>query len=243
VTAVTPGGRWATKASSLYDEAYARTYRAHDERLRGTRAYEQFVEWLTAVCRRFDHPIDVLDLGCGTGRYFSALAGARTVTGLDASAAMLAEAQRPFRGEDVTAKVELVCGDLVTADFPAQSFDLVYSIGVLAEHTPLTAEIVRRVQRWIRVGGRFAFTTVHPESPSVPRTFQRRVATSVLSILPAAPQHWLRRRLLADGLYADQHWIELVLAPAFRVESLTLMQSEAHLHCLCVARKVSDDVV
>ena len=48
-------------------------------------------------------------------------------------------------------------------------FDLVYSIGVLAEHVPLDAAIVERVWRWLKPDGRFAFTTVDPESPDVPQ--------------------------------------------------------------------------
>jgi SAM-dependent methyltransferase len=93
----TGNSHWATRASSLYDEAYARKYRAHDDELIGSRAYEQFVAWLANVRQRFDRSIDVLDLGCGTGRYFWALGGVRSLTGLDASAAMLAEARTPFR--------------------------------------------------------------------------------------------------------------------------------------------------
>ena len=49
----------------------------------------------------------------------------------------------------------------------------------------------------------------------------------------------LRERLLAGGLYADEARVEALLAGAFVIESLERMQSEAHLHCLCVARKVN----
>lgn len=233
-----PDNRWAAKASALYDEAYARKYRAHDDRLTGTPAYEQFVAWLTAVCQRFDRPIDVLDLGCGTGRYFWALSRVRSLTGLDASPAMLAHARTPFRGGEVrAASVDLVCGDLMTATFRDESFDLVYSIGVLAEHTPLSAALVARVSQWTRRGGRFAFSTVHPESPSIPRTPARRLAMALTPWLPAPLARPVRARLLGDGLYADEQWIKDVLRPFFVVESLTRMTSEAHLHCLCVARR------
>jgi SAM-dependent methyltransferase len=226
-------------ASPLYDEAYARKYRAHDEALGGTPAYEQFVVWLGAVCRRFDHPIDVLDVGCGTGRYFWALEHVRSLTGLDPSAPMLAEARSPFRADKVTAQsVSLVCGDILTADFPRDSFDLVYSIGVLAEHAPLNRGVVQQVARWTRPGGRFAFTTVHPQSSSVPQTALRRTATALAPWLPTSARTSLRKRLLADGLYADERWVEDVLTPLFAIESLTLAHSEAHLHCLCIGRKV-----
>jgi hypothetical protein len=44
---------------------------------------------------------------------------------------------------------------------------------------------------------------------------------------------------MSGGLYADERWIETVLTPHFTVESITLMESEAHLHCLCIARRVA----
>src|SRR5213075_1721927 len=113
----------------------------------------------------------VLDLGCGTGRYFSALTNVRSIVGIDASSAMLSEARRPMHEDRVpTNDVALVDGDFLTYEFGADRFDFVYSVGVLAEHTPLDASLVGRVARWLRPGGRFAFTTVHPESPSIPRT-------------------------------------------------------------------------
>jgi hypothetical protein len=39
-------------------------------------------------------------------------------------------------------------------------------------------------------------------------------------------------------MYADERWIAEVLQPAFAIESIERFVSEAHLHCLCVARKV-----
>ena len=47
-------------------------------------------------------PIDALDLGCGTGRYFCALRGVRTLVGLDASAAMLERARHPMHEDQIT---------------------------------------------------------------------------------------------------------------------------------------------
>ena len=181
---------------------------------------------------------DALDLGCGTGRYFWAPGGVRELTGLDESAPMLEQAAHPVHADRITAeRVALIHGDLAQHEFPAGSFDLVYSIGVLAEHVPLDAAIVNRVARWLRPGGRFAFTTVHPESPSVPQTPLRRVARGVAQLMPPSLDAPLRDRLLARGLYADERRVRELLAPAFEVETLERFESEAHLHCRCVARK------
>ena len=78
----------------MYDEGYARRYRAHDEQLPASPPSQELARWLRDVCQRFAGPIDALDLGCGTGRYFWALTGVQTLQCVDASAAMLAQAER-----------------------------------------------------------------------------------------------------------------------------------------------------
>ena len=227
----------ARKAAALYDGAYAERYRAHDETVGFSAPYQGFVAWLQRVCAGFPHPIDALDLGCGTGRYFSALGCARTITGIDASAEMLDKARHPIGGDRVTARVTLIHGDLFAHPFDAGSFDLVYSIGVLAEHAPLNATLVSRVHRLLKSGGRFAFSTVHPDSPSVPRTTARTLGRVLTPLAAGGVRRWLHSRLVAGGMYADERWITELLQPGFVIESLERFVSEAHLHCLCVARK------
>jgi SAM-dependent methyltransferase len=231
--------RWAERASALYNTAYARAYRRHDDEFETSEPCRRFAEWLQQVCATFSEPIDVLDLGCGTGRYFWALRRVRELTGIDASAAMLDEARNPYQADRISARsVNLVEGDLFGHDFGEGRFDLVYSIGVLAEHVPFDATVVALVRRWLRPGGRFAFTTVHPESPSIPLTFRRRIGRAVERVAPAPLQDRLRRRLTAGGLYADERRIEELLRVSFEIETLRRFESEAHLHCWCVARMV-----
>jgi SAM-dependent methyltransferase len=228
--------RWANRAATRYDAAYARRYRAHDDRLPDSEPSQALAAWLREVCERFTPPIDVLDLGCGTGRYFWAVRGARRLVGVDASAAMLAEAGHPYRAADISAAITLMHGDLMTLDVPPASFDLVYSIGVLAEHTPLTPPLVSRVHSWLRPGGRFAFTTVHPDSPSIPRTFKRRIGTAAARLAPGTAGRMLRTRLLAGGMYADERFIGSVAQPHFVIETMDTFTSEAHLHTRAVLR-------
>src|SRR5438093_2220991 len=94
---------WAARASKLYDTAYARRYRRHDDDFDQSKPCRRFARWLEEVCAAFPGPIDVLDLGCGTGRYFWALRRVRELTGVDASAAMLAEASTPYRADRISA--------------------------------------------------------------------------------------------------------------------------------------------
>lgn len=232
-------GPWARKAEALYDDGYARNYRDRDEALLQEATYQDFIAWLQQVCGRFTAPIDVLDLGCGTGRYFWGVSNARSLVGLDASAAMLAEARHPIRADRIGAGVvTLVQGDLATHAFPDRAFDLVYSIGVLAEHVPLDASLAARVWGWLKPGGRFAFTTVDPRSPDVPQTLPRRLATLALPMAPGVLGRALHRRLMVEGMYGDERWIREVLADRFAIETLEQFRSDVHLHGRCVARKV-----
>jgi SAM-dependent methyltransferase len=231
---------YAERAASLYDRAGATRYRAHDDEFEASAACRDLGEWLSGACALFTPPIDALDLGCGTGRYFWAVRGVGSLIGLDASPAMLEEARRPYHADRIgTSSVSLIRGDLLTHSFEAARFDLVYSIGVLAEHVPLTDALVARVAEWLRPGGRFAFTTVHPASPSIPRTPGRRIGMWIEPVTFGAARRRLRDRLLQGGLYADAQRVRELLAPEFVVESLDPFQSESHLHCRCVARRLS----
>ena len=225
--------------AALYDADYARRYRTRDEELESVGSYHELVRWIGEVCHRFDRPIDVLDLGCGTGRYFLGLRNVNTLTGLDASEPMLAEAAHPTRAGDITArKIALVKGDLATHAFADNSFDLVYSIGVLAEHVPLTRTLVARVARWLKPGGRFAFTTIDPQSPDVPKPMPRRIASALLPVAPGAAGEFLHQRLMVGGMYADERWIRAMLNGLFAIESIDRFQSDVHLHGRCVGRKI-----
>jgi hypothetical protein len=88
----------------------------------------------------------------------------------------------------------------------------------------------------LKAGGRFAFSTVHPDSPSIRRTAGRSIGR-LLAMLPGPFKRPLRERLLSGGMYADEARIHDLLTPMFEIESVEPFISEAHLHCLCVARK------
>lgn len=231
--------RWGIRAAELYTDAYAERYRAHDE-AGGGQAAARLSGWLHAISEAFAAPIDVLDLGCGTGRYFPALANVRRLVGIDVSRPMLDRAGR-FDGALSAGALTLVEGDFLTHDFQSAEFDLVYAIGVLAEHSPFDESIAARVKRWLKPGGRFAFTAVHPLSPSVPRTLARRAGEWLLPLAPVVPagfRRTLRTRLMSNGLYADGERVRDVLdGVGLDVESIAPFESDVHLHLLAVARR------
>ena len=229
---MTAATKWGARAAKTYDSGYAERYRERDG---GGGAIAELGRWLSAVCDRFDGPIDVLDLGCGTGRYFRFVRRARTLVGVDVSKPMLDAARHPV-GEIAVRSVTLVEADFLSPSFAPGRFDLVYAIGVLAEHSPLDRALAERVRSWLRPGGRFAFTALDVRCPSIPRTAARRAAEWLLPI--AGPfRAAVGARLLSGGLYADRPFLERVLrAAGFDVETIEPFQSDVHLHLLTVAR-------
>jgi len=101
---------------------------------------------------------DVLDLGCGFGD-FARLArerGAASVTGVDISERMLAEAALRTRDPGIV----YVRGAIETYR-PARAFDLVVS-SLALHYVDDFAGVARRVFDALKPGGRFLFSVEHP---------------------------------------------------------------------------------
>lgn len=104
--------------------------------------------------------LDVVELGCGTGRHTIWLAqhGA-SVTAIDFSEGMLGEARRKL-GPDT--RVRLVAHDLhAPLPFHDASFDLAVS-GLVLEHVRDLTSVFREARRVLRSEGRAVISAMHP---------------------------------------------------------------------------------
>jgi len=151
----------------------------------------------------------VLDAGCGMGRYLriAAESPARLIVGLDLSRAVVA-------ARELTAplsQVGLVQGDLLKLPFAAQSFDQIYSLGVL-DHTPDPRAAFLSLTRLLKPGGRIV-VWVYPREPrlvewmmNAQRAVSTRLPLSWLEILChlSAPIGGLKRRLLSSRRWLIQ---------------------------------------
>jgi len=137
----------------------------------GSRAFFEAVEehryrteWHIPEAAGFDKAegLRVLEIGCGLGTDGArfARAGAR-YTGVDLTDAAIALARRRFELEGLAGDFHVA--DAERLDFADESFDLVYSHGVL-HHTPDAAAAVKEIRRVLAPGGRAVVMLYHRDS-------------------------------------------------------------------------------
>lgn len=97
--------------------------------------------------------LDVVDLGCGTGRLALRLLprlGEGRVVGVDFSPAMIEQASRGCTDQ----RVRWLCADVAATGLGSASADLVLCFDSFP-HFPDGGAVLREVVRWLRPGGRF----------------------------------------------------------------------------------------
>jgi ubiquinone/menaquinone biosynthesis C-methylase UbiE len=121
------------------------------------RGYHKLIDDLELeLIRKYGAGQDVFEAGCGTGLLLQQAAGvARSAVGLDLSRGMLG----PARGRGL----KVVQGSLTAVPLPDRSFDLVYSMKVLA-HVPPIREAVAELTRLVRPGGHLLLEFYNPYS-------------------------------------------------------------------------------
>jgi SAM-dependent methyltransferase len=228
-TAISDGVR------SLYTKTYSRIYRAGDLAEVDESFHKGITKKLSQISNSFSSSIDVLDIGCGTGRYFYALRNTRSLTGIDVSQDMLIEAENPIKKESIMIKeTRLICDDIFQHIFPPASFDFIYSIGVLGEHSPFDETICRKVYDWLRPNGKALITVVDAHS-----MWKRRLAELLYPILPESIKKKLNYR--RKPFYMYQSELEALLQESdFKKFQIirTMVDSPkwkgAHFECLLI---------
>ena len=143
----------------------------------------------------------ILDVGTGTGRAALALAArGATVTGVDASAEMLAVAER--HAKEAGLSVTFTRGDAHGLAFPSQSFDAVICLRVLM-HTPDWRTSLGELCRIAR-------TRVVFDYPAL-------ASAAALQALTRHVAHALGARVEAYRVFSDRAVRTVLAANAFRV--------------------------
>jgi ubiquinone/menaquinone biosynthesis C-methylase UbiE len=137
----------------------------------GTRRFYQLVEahryateWHIPSAADFagTRGLKVLEIGCGLGTDGAQFAKAGAdYTGVDLTGAAVELSRKHFELFNLPGNFETA--DAEKLDFADESFDLVYSHGVL-HHTPDTAKAIREIHRVLRPGGRAIVMLYHRNS-------------------------------------------------------------------------------
>ena len=157
----------------------------------GTRRFYELVEahrytkeWHIPSAAGFDKArgLKVLEIGCGLGTDGAQFAEAGAdYTGIDLTDAAVELARKRFELFNLPGNFQTA--DAENLDFTDQSFDVVYSHGVL-HHTPETGKAIQEIHRVLRPGGRAVVMLYHRNS------YNYRVNISMLRRAGAQLLRW-----------------------------------------------------
>tara|TARA_B100000131_G_C17917981_1_gene533198 strand:- start:110 stop:718 length:609 start_codon:yes stop_codon:yes gene_type:complete len=118
----------------------AKLYRKYDDDVSSDENWIWYKNQLLDVCNSFNRKINVLDIGCGTGRFFSALENVDYLYGLDFSEPMINEAHNPHFSDLVKKNIkdiEFIISDYTKLDVYSKinkKIDFIFSIGLMNEY-------------------------------------------------------------------------------------------------------------
>lgn len=245
-----------SQQARLHYDNQARHYRTEgDRKARLSPAYQKYFSDLSSLCEKLGKQIDVLDLGCGTGRYFDCLKNVSLLVGLDLSVNMLKEAKEVFRtvSPPDLPRVLLINGDVHKVDSlfsESRRFDLIYSIGTFAEYTSLNLRDLDAMYHLLAEGGYLYLTTVY-WNPTIRNYLHRFCAKAKAFAFPRFVKGWLIARFFPtlhsaithkkidySLLYlSHRHLLKRLRRSKFSEFALESYTDTKHTHEIVIARK------
>lgn len=169
------------KTIMSYSAKAAEHYRACDQRDVRTPASREVIRNFQRICGSFSQRINVLDVGCGSGRFFHALSGVKELTGLDISRNMLEVAKHPLKGGELDVqKLKLVEGDCFSILLPTNSFDFIYAIGVFGHPIPLDTRVINKLYELLAPGGTLFLTAANADDEAYQAAFKKSMKRRVI---------------------------------------------------------------
>jgi len=227
------------RAEKLYNRDYAQKYRLFDEYIKNSKYQKSLENFLIYYFNQTlkdlkKEKLDVLDLGCGTGRYFHIFNGEliNRFVGIDISQPMIEIAKNspPFKEEINIKNIELINDDFMKVKNIGK-FDFIYSIGVLGEHVPFDQKIINKISNeFINKGGRFIFTTVC--------WWYRKKWKRLIHFLAEklGIKYFLYEKGLLWGFYNSDYSIYKITSKDFDLEELKLWNKEYPHYLVCLRK-------
>jgi SAM-dependent methyltransferase len=186
------------KAETALQASYASgaaRYRKDDDVEVTTPHHRRLAKKLAELSSSFGRPISVLDVGCGTGRYFYCLQNVQRLVGMDITPEMLAAAREPVNRHLVSAQsIELVRGNAFLATFAPRSFDLIYSFGMFGHGCPVTIEVCNTFYSWLTPGGYLFFDAIDVAGLPRAERLRKQLRKRLYSVAPGSLKARLDRR-------------------------------------------------
>lgn len=185
---------FGAKIAADYDRG-ANQYRHDDEIEACSENHQRLGGNLRRICRSFSRPVRVLEMGCGTGRYFHWLDRTQLLVGTDISGEMLNQAKHPVREAEVAAReIRLIQANIYELNFEPGSFDFIYSLGVFGYGAALTAELCEKIACWLAPDGRLYFDAIEKRDMGRTHQVKQTVKSAVVPLLPGSVKEKLAAR-------------------------------------------------
>jgi ubiquinone/menaquinone biosynthesis C-methylase UbiE len=214
----------------VYDNEMAEKQRQADERYADSGSRRHWGEMLQNISGSWARHISVLDVGCGTGRFFWCLRNVEFLLGVDLSPYMLEQARKPLRAERIDiGRIELVCADIFNLDLSGKKFDFVYSIGVLGECAPFSAVLCQKLLGSLQSGGKMFVTIVDAHSRFDGGRYSRkafaiRVLGKLFPFLPQPLRRYINRQCASKFMTRSE------IETCFRMVGANKFTIEAYQH-------------
>ena len=107
-----------SKIKPIFNKKSARVYRAGDYSNIKSPTRIHYSKIVKELSGSFLQKINVLDFGCGTGRYFHVLENTQRLLGIDISKYMINEAKKPNKMDEINIKdIKLIAQDPFIFDY------------------------------------------------------------------------------------------------------------------------------
>lgn len=218
-------------AQAIYNPQAAHQYRQSDSKYFSDVGDGGKFAFVREAARSFSRP-EILDMGCGTGRYFHCCENARSIVAFDLCRPMLALAKTPI---GATVPVSLVQSSIDEIEFKRASFDLIYCMGVFGGTLPLTKATIAKVARWLKPDGMFAFDMIEMFLEPEAGTWRSRLAERVRPCLFGPMRDYVDAKLMKFTMDRWNLW--LMLKVHFDDVAITQFEGRGRIDLLCVGEK------